>query len=299
MKFFHNDKVSLGWAILVELVVHGLFAFGSLLLGDFMGEIVLGKNGQAIGGIILAVFIFGAAFQAFVLGEYTREHVVAYEGTAKGNGSYLWNWKAIQWIVGGLEVSSLAFRCIVVLTQGNWLQAVVVAIFGGLALWYAYAQAKVIHASVNRPVEYDVMQAQQRAGRSLVKDAIDYTSFMLPEEKARFAGGDPTAVGNAVARIRDEERRQEESRNTQELARRRVDEEKQAQHERAKEVARNIFDPRTWGKRQPDLPTYTPPPTLDFQPPDGDWSKVLPPSGPFPKALTNEARRQSQNGHQK
>lgn len=269
MKFFHNEKVSLAWAILVEIVVHGLFAFGSLLLGDFLGDVVLGKGGATVGGVILAVFVFGAAFQAFVLGQYTREHVQAYENTAKGDGSYIWNWNAIQWIVGGIEVSSLAFRCIVVLTQGQWPQAAVVGVFGGLALWYAYAQAKVIHASVNRPVEYDVMQAQQQVGRSLVKDALDYTDFMTPEEKARFTGGDPTAVGDAVARIRDEERRQEESRTTQELARRRIDEELQKQQERAKETARNLFDPRTWGKRD----------------------------APFPDALTNQqASRQSQNG---
>jgi len=253
VKLLHNEHVSLAWAIIVELVVHGLFAFGALLLGGFLGEIVLGKSGQTIGAWILALFIFGAAFQAFVLGEYMREHVNAYEATTKGDGSYLRNWKAIQWIVGGLEVSSLAFRCLVVIGQGQYLQATVVGVFGGLALWYAYAQAKVIHASVNRPVEYDLMAAQHRAGHSLVKDAIDYMDDMTPEQKARFVAGDTSAVEEVAEEkyLKEQRRRraqeqEEAERTTQELVRRRIDEEARQQHERATGMAHNIFKPETW-----------------------------------------------------
>lgn len=199
MKIFHNDKVSLGWAVAIELVVHALFAFQAFALGDFLGEIalvvVLGPIGGPIGAWALGIFIFGAAFQAFVLGEYMREHVEAFETTAKGNGSYIANWKLIKWLVGGIEISSLLFRCALIITKdGNWMQAVIVAILGIIALWYAFAQAKVIHASVNRPVEYDVNRARNEAGRAIVSEALDVIPHMTAEQKRRFYTGDLSAV---------------------------------------------------------------------------------------------------------
>lgn len=198
MKFIHNDKAALGWAIFVEFGVHLLFAFQAFLLGGFIGEIALksvfGDAGANIGSWALAVFIFGAAFQAFVLGEYMREHVESFESTAKGDGSYIRNWKLIRWIVGGLEISSLLFRCIVVATQGDLLQAGILALFSLLGLWYAFAQAKVIHASVNRPVEYEVMRARDMAGRSVVSDAMRYVPRMTAGDKQRFLTGDLSVI---------------------------------------------------------------------------------------------------------
>lgn len=203
MKWFHNDKVSLGWAVAIELVVHALFAFQAFALGDFLGEIalvvVLGPIGGPIGAWALGIFIFGAAFQAFVLGEYMREHVEAFETTAKGNGSYISNWKMIKWLVGGIEISSLLFRCYLIVFQpGNFwhniMQALIVAVLGIVALWYAFAQAKVIHASVNRPVEYDVNRARNEAGRAIVSEALDVIPHMTAEQKRRFYTGDLSAV---------------------------------------------------------------------------------------------------------
>jgi hypothetical protein len=199
MKAFHNDKVSLGWAIAIELVVHALFAFQAFLLGDFLGEIalvvVLGPIGGPIGAWALGIFIFGAAFQAFVLGEYMREHVESFESTAKGNGSYIANWKLIKWLVGGIEISSLLFRCYTIVARdGNLMQAAIVAVLGIVALWYAFAQAKVIHASVNRPVEYDVDRARNQAGRAIVSEALDKIPQMTAEQKRRFYTGDLSAV---------------------------------------------------------------------------------------------------------
>lgn len=205
MKWFHNDKVSLGWAIGVEIIVHALFATQAFLVGDFLGEIALASIfGAYLGGVIgaglLAIFIFGASFQAFVLGEYMREHVEAFESTAKGNGSYLANWKKIKWLVGGIEISSLLFRCYTIIVQRgsdpvhNCTQAVIVGALGLVALWYAFAQAKVIHASVNRPVEYDVNRARNQAGRSIVSEALELIPQMTTEQKRRFYTGDLTAV---------------------------------------------------------------------------------------------------------
>lgn len=253
LKFLHNEKMSLAWAILVELAVHALFAFQAFLLGGFLGEIALtsifGSYGQAIGAWVLALFVFGAAFQAFVLGEYMREHVESFETTSKGNGSYIRSWAQVRWLVAGIEVSSLLFRCIFVFSHDDWLQSLIVLLFGVISLWYAFAQAKVIHASVNRPVEYDVMRAQQEAGRSLVKDAIDYTRYMSPEQKSRFVDGDVSAVEEvAQARFFEEEQKRQ-SKQTRMLDMEQHEEEQRQQQERARETARNLFNPKMWGRK--------------------------------------------------
>lgn len=199
MKFLHNDKVSLGWAILVELIVHGFFALQAFLLGGLLGEIALKSIFGAtisnwIGSVMLALIIGGASFQAFVLGEYMREHVESFENTAKGDGSYRRSWQQIRFVVAGLELSSLVFRCIVVWMQGDWQQAVVVLVLGLIMLWYAFAQAKVIHASVNRPPEQDVIRARDYAGRNIVKNAMELIPEMTTEQQRRFYTGDLSVV---------------------------------------------------------------------------------------------------------
>lgn len=249
MKWFHNDKVSLGWAIAIEIVVHALFAFQAFLLGNFLGElalvVVLGPVGGPIGAWALGIFIFGAAFQAFVLGEYMREHVEAFENTAKGDGSYIKNWKSIKWIVGAIEISSLLFRCYTIIiqpgdTNHSIVQAIIVAILGIVALWYAFAQAKVIHASVNRPVEYDVNRARNQAGRALVEEALDVIPHMTVDQKKRLYKGDLTSVGEAYQsnlqkqqeKLRPKEEREERKRQKQ------WEKEQQAEEKRERERQR-------------------------------------------------------------
>lgn len=202
LKILHNDKMSLGWAICVEIAVHALFAFQAFLLGGFLGEIALtvvfGSLGVQIGAWALAVFIFGAAFQAFVLGEYMREHVESFESTAKGNGSYIRSWEHVRWLVAAIEISSLLFRLYTIVatgvTHGQLIQATIVGAMGAIALWYAFAQAKVIHASVNRPAEQDVIRARDYAGRDIVSSAMELIPHMTTEQKRRFYTGDLTAV---------------------------------------------------------------------------------------------------------
>ena len=233
MKFIHNEKLSLAWAVLVEIVVHLLFAFQAFLLGAFLGELALQSIfgayvGMLVGAWALAIFVFGAAFQAFVLGEYMREHVESFETTAKGNGSYIRSWKQVRWLVAGLEIASLLFRCIVVTGQGNLLQAIIVGSFGAIALWYAFAQAKVIHASVNRPVEYDVTQARAAAGKDLVKGAIRLVPKMTPEQKQRFYTGDLTAISEVYTSETDrknEKLRPKEEKRSKEKQRQKAQEE--------------------------------------------------------------------------
>ncbi len=263
MKFIHNDKMSLGWAIFVELAVHAIFAGGAFLLGGFLGDIaltqVIGPIGKDIGAWTLAIFVFGAAFQAFVLGEYMREHVQSYETTNKGDGSYERSWRQVRWLVAGIEISSLLFRCIFVVQQGHWVdagswvQAVIVAVLGGISLWYAFAQAKVIHASVNRPVSYDIQRAQDEAGRSLAHDAVRYTRKMTPEQKARFLDGDVSAIEEVAETdyFAQEQRRQareqrQTAKQTRVLQRQQRDQDVQGQQEQAQQTASKILHPQMW-----------------------------------------------------
>lgn len=238
MKFFHNDKVSLGWAILVELAVHALFAFQAFLLGAFLGEIALtvvfGPVGIQIGAWALAIFIFGAAFQAFVLGEYMREHVESFERTAKGNGSYMRSWGQVRWLVGAIELSSLAFRCYSIFVEGHTMQGFIVLVMGVVALWYAFAQAKVIHASVNRPVEYDVARARQVVGRDLVDSALHLIPKMTINEKARVYTGDLTA-------LQDAQNRQMEAKDGKLRENRRRENEQEQEHSTARDFVSRLL----------------------------------------------------------
>jgi hypothetical protein len=261
MKWFHNEKLSVAWAILVEIVVHLLFAFQAFLLGGFLGEVALtqvfGPAGVAIGAWGLALFIFGSAFQAFVLGEYMKDHVESYEATEKGDGSFMRSFWHVRWTVAGLEVASLAFRCIIVVQQGDIKQAIVVSVFGLLLLYYAFAQAKVIHASVNRPAAYDMEQAQQTVGKSLSTDSLKYIDDMTPQQKARFYSGDTSALQEAaVERLtakqikeqnkelanerRQNKRAQKEQEAADKLQRR------QENAERGRDAAARLLDPSTW-----------------------------------------------------
>jgi len=204
-----------------------------------------------------------------------KEHVQSYERMGH-DGSYERSWNQVRWLVAGLEISSLLFRVLTVSAQGDYLQAGIVALFGGIALWYAFAQAKVIHASVNRPVEYDVMRAQQEAGRSLVKDAIDYTRYMSPEQKSRFVAGDVSAVEEVASTRFFEEEQKRASKEERRQYREQFEEEQQEHARRAHDMAFNLFTPSTW--KTPRRGAQEP---LDF-----------------PEAQTNnQARRLSQNGH--
>ncbi len=242
MKFFHNDQVSLAWAVLVEIAVHALFAFQAFLLGGFLGEIALsivfGSIGTQIGAWAFAIFIFGAAFQAFVLGEYLREHVESFEATAKGNGSYLRSWTHVRWLVAGIEISSLLFRCYTILVEGHPVQAAIIGVMGAIALWYAFAQAKVIHASVNRPAAQDVVRARDYAGRDIVRDAMNLIPNMTTEQKRRFYTGDLSVVDEAEAR--HQQRHYEKLRPKEE--RRAKEQQQQQQQQRDDEMARGYTE---------------------------------------------------------
>lgn len=243
MKWFHNDKVSLGWAIGVEIVVHAIFALQALLLGNFLGEIaltsVLGPAGGPVGAWGLAIAIFGSAFQAFVLGEYMREHVEAFEATAKGNGSYLTSWKWIKWIVGGIEMCSLFFRCYKIwVDTGNGIQSIVVAVLGVILMIYAVAQAKVIHASVNRPVEYDVNRARNQAGRAIVSDALDVIPHMTAEQKRRFYTGDLSAIEEVYESNLQKEQAKLQSKEDREERKQQRKREREQREEEKRERAR-------------------------------------------------------------
>src|SRR5260221_9667823 len=146
MKWIYNSRMALAWAVFIEIFVHGLFALQAFSLGAFLGELalnsIIGPSGKDIGAWVLAVFIFGAAFQRFVLGEYMSDHVKSYVRSGKGDQSHIKGWQELGYLVAGLELSSLAFRVFLALQQSNWVQAVIVAVFGLVALRYAYQQAR-------------------------------------------------------------------------------------------------------------------------------------------------------------
>jgi hypothetical protein len=267
VKFFHNEKLALAWAYGVELVVHLLFAAGAFLLGGFIGEVALtsvfGQYGATIGSWLLAIFVFGAAWQSFVLGEYTREHVESYEMTARGNGSYIRAWTTSRWLAGGLEISCLLYRVFVVTRQGDIKQAIILVIFGVIALWYAFVCAKIIHASVNRPPEYDMMQAQASVGRGLAMDSLKYTDDMNPEEKARFVAGDITAIQDVAARrayAAEQKERIKQSKDDARAAKAKAAATKAeiqaANAERGRSAVTRLFQPSTWHVGTPRSDSY-------------------------------------------
>jgi signal transduction histidine kinase len=246
MKWFHNGKVSLAWALIVEIAVHLLFAFQAFLLGGFLGDIALkvvfGPIGTQIGAWGFAIFVFMAAFQAFVLGEYLREHVDAFENTAKGNGSYKLSWSAVQWFVGAVEISSLMYRCLTVIQDGQYIQAFIIFILGVVLLLYAFAQAKIIHASVNRPVEQDMYQAQQYAGRSLVESSVKYVPGMTNEQKRRFVQGDTTAVDEVEQRTVSRKYEKLQSKEQKYELKKQREQERQRDYEKARQATDQLLN---------------------------------------------------------
>ncbi len=199
MKVIHNAKFALYWAVFIELVAHGFFAMQAFLLGGFIGDLTLTKAIGAeaanwVGSILLAVLIGGAAFSAFVLGEYTRQQVSAYS-KENADKSFIQSFHRTRWLVGGLEVTSMLFRCgVVIAKDGDYGQATITAIFGIILLVYAFDQAKVIHAVVNRPVFADVMEVQEQAGRQMVSASIEHLNDMSVSQLQRFQSGDVTTV---------------------------------------------------------------------------------------------------------
>jgi hypothetical protein len=256
VKFFHNDKVALGWAVFIELVAHGFFAMQAFLLGGFVGDLTLTKAigpiaANWVGSVSLAILIGGAAFQTFVLGEYMKQHVEAYEMEVK-DGSYRRSFKWTQWLVGGLEITSLLFRCGVVLSQGDLGQAVLVLIFGIILLFYAYVQAKVIHAVVNRPVFNDVIAAQDLAGRKIVTTALDNIPRMTVEQLQRFSSGDVSPVDEMEESNYAAKHAKIQAKEDKEQAQRERDAEKQQKVQSAKELAQKLL------RRQPQQQVQQP-----------------------------------------
>jgi hypothetical protein len=260
MKWFHNGKVSLAWALVVEVAVHLLFAFQAFLLGGFLGDlalkVVFGPIGTQIGAWGFASFVFMAAFQAFVLGEYMREHVEAFESTAKGNGSYTLSWQAIRWFVGAVEIASLMYRCLTVIEDGQYMQATIIFVLGIVLLMYAFAQAKIIHASVNRPVEQDIYQVQQMAGRSIAEESMKFIPQMTIQQKRDFLAGDLSGIdeleqsttSRKYEKIQSKEQRRE-------IARQR-EQEKSRDYEKARTIADRLLNrPRQQDPLLRALPT--------------------------------------------
>lgn len=272
LKIIHNEHIALLWALAVEIVVHGFFGLQAFLLGGFLGEVALVRIfgpdlGVQIGAWSLGILIFGMAFVSFVLGEYLKEHVQAFVYDGKGDSSFLKAFTETARMAVGLELASLAFRVITVgFRDGDWPSAIVIAIAGCIGLRYAISMAKVIHASVNRPVEHDLMRSQQQAGLTLAEKAMHFLDAMSPEQLARWADGDASALqevaGEGFAKedqakdereqraIRKREKAQakEQAKVDRELERQQQHVQGQQKQEKAKGTAGDLLNPRRWVK---------------------------------------------------
>jgi signal transduction histidine kinase len=292
LKIIHNEHIAVLWAFLVELVVHGLFAMQAFLLGGFLGDVALsvvfGKElGTQIGAWSLAIFVFGAAFVSFVLGDYLKEHVFAYVWSGKGDDAYIQALKETTRMAVGLELTSLAFRVLIVAIHDNDLaSAAIILVAGCIGLRYAIKMAKVIHASVNRPISHDLAKSQHQAGQHLAERAMKYTRNMSPEQLARWADGDSSALQEVAESgfFAEEQRHAKKGRKlsqkeTNELNRSQQEEEMRQRQRIAEDGAHNLLSPKNWKRNR----TFDP--VLKVEPEH------------FPEAqASNQAGRLSQNG---
>jgi hypothetical protein len=301
LKIIHNEHIALLWALAVEIVVHGFFGLQAFLLGGFLGEVALVKIfgpdlGVQIGAWSLGVLIFGMAFVSFVLGEYLKSHVQSFIWAGKGGKEYMDAFKETAKMAIGLELSSLAFRVLTVgVHEGDWPSAIVIAIAGCIGLRYAVMMAKVIHASVNRDVAYDLLRSQDQAAQTLAEKARKYTKHMTPAQLAGWSEGDASALEEAASSgfFAEEQKRQAkeskkhekqskvEAKRQQEWDAVQRDSERQEEYQGHMQGARILIS-RFRGKKHVDTPKTDP---------------------PFTAALSNQqANHQSQgssNGHRK
>jgi len=275
LKIIHNEHFALLWALVVEIGAHGYFSLQGFLFGGFLGEIALAvvfgsHYGTLIGAWMLAAFIFGSAFCSFVLGEYLREHVQSFTWSGKGDQSFIKAFEDTRRMVMGLELCSLAYRVLYVgLHDHDWISAIITGAFGILILWYAVKMAKVIHASVNRPIEHDLERSQHRAGQTLAEKAMRYTKNMDPEQLARYADGDVSALQEVAENgfFEEEQRRaakasKRQAKLTKQLGTQNRETEGQERIARFGENRKKLFNPENWKRNR----TYGPAPVLKIEP---------------------------------
>lgn len=297
LKIFHNEHIALLWALAIELITHGFFGLQAFLLGGFLGEVALIKIfgpelGVQIGAWSLGVIVFGIAFVSFVLGQYLKAHVQSFIWAGKGGQEYMKAFEETVKLAIGLELSSLAFRVVIVgWHDGDWALAIIIAVAGCILLRYAIAMAKVIHASVNRDPAYDLARSQDEAGITLADKARKYTGKMSPEQLARWAGGDASALQEVAGNgfFEEEQKRQarqakKEAKRTKELDEARREHEGRERQAQAGETARRLLDPRNWIRQKPDR--------MDRWA-DGDDPKL----DPIMAQTSSQANRLSQNGN--
>lgn len=269
LKVIHNEQIAVLWAFLVEVVVHGLFAMQAFLLGGFLGDLALSVVfgvylGTQIGAWSLALFVFGAAFVSFVLGQYLKEHVFAFVRSGKGDQTYIKALEETRRMAICLELSSLAYRVLTVgLHDHDWVSAIVIFVAGIVGLRYAIKMAMVIHASVNRPIEHDLARSQHQAGMTLAEKAMKYTKDMSPEQLARYSDGDVSALQEVAGNgfFEEEQRRQaklskKQAKLTKRLEEQQKEEANKERQNQAAETAKRLLNPSNWKRNK--TPEYVP-----------------------------------------
>ena len=194
MRAIFNGKVGRTLIVAVCIGVHLLFAIGMFYLGRLLGSLVLGDipHGGEVFGIILAVVMFIAAMIVFVYHEYTREDLEAYERKTFTK-HFMPALTESQWIVTGLELSSLGYRCYM-----TWfvspVGAVITGLIGILMLRFAYNLGLIIHAQTNRPASLEVGRMREDAGRKIGEEGRKQMKKLPLDKLRRLWRGDPTAL---------------------------------------------------------------------------------------------------------
>ena len=223
MKFFHNTTVDRAINFVIVIGTHALFALGMYFLGHFLGSLVLRDtpHGAEIFGIVLAIVMFISAMKVFVFMEYTKEDIKAYQ-VEKTDKSFMPALTESQWIVAGMEISSLLYRCW--MTLPNYVGAGITLALGLLLLRHAYNMGKIMHAQANRPASVDAAQLREKAAKEVYKGGHGLLDKLSLAQKRLVAAGHPEPL--------DEVQSQDESARWWQINKKK--QEKEAEAERAR-----------------------------------------------------------------
>lgn len=190
MKLFHNQTMDRAINFVIVIGTHALFALGMYFLGRFLGSLVLRDipYGADIFGIVLAFVMFISAMKVFVFMEYTKEDIKAYE-IKNTESSFMPALSESQWIVAGMEVSSLLYRCW--MTLPNYVGAGITLALGLLLLRHAYNMGKIMHAQANRPASVDAKQLREQAAKEVYSGGGGLLKKLSLAQKRLVAAGDP------------------------------------------------------------------------------------------------------------
>lgn len=210
MRAIFNGPVGRFLIVTLCIGVHLIFAVGMFFLGTFLGSLVLHDipHGAEIFGVLLAAVMFISAMIVFVYHEYTHEDLDAYEKKTLRYGQFLPALSESQKIVTFLEISSLAYRCVLTWAISPF-GAFITFVVGLLMLRFAFLLGKIIHAQTNRPAAVDVSRIREDAGRRASKIGWKQLKGLGLSGLRRVWQGDPYALSEPLDEIEAAKREQQ------------------------------------------------------------------------------------------